>query len=214
MNKVWETPCKNCTAKLVLIALADNANDEGVCWPSLDYIAKKCDLSRQGVLSQIEKLVESKFLRVERSPGRARNIYHVMQPQLSTALTDKQKSTVNAVTQLSTALTVTTVNGVDTNRKPSKKEPPIISVSIPLSLNTPEFLKAWDDWINQRRQIKTPFTQRAAELQIDDLEKWGVEKSIESIRYSIMGGYKGLFEPRDSKNNGKQKQPIDYSKGF
>lgn len=34
-------------ARLVLLAIADSASDEGYCWPSLDTIAKKCNLSRQ-----------------------------------------------------------------------------------------------------------------------------------------------------------------------
>lgn len=45
------------TAKLVLLKLGDNANDEGYCWPCIDRIAHECDMSYRSVsrvLSELE----------------------------------------------------------------------------------------------------------------------------------------------------------------
>ena len=67
MTRVWDTPCRNCTAKLVLVALADNANDQGFCFPGIEHLASKCDLSLHGIRLQIKKLEEDGLLRVERS---------------------------------------------------------------------------------------------------------------------------------------------------
>lgn len=39
MSAVWNTYDGTPARKLVLLALADHANDEGVCWPSLGRIA-------------------------------------------------------------------------------------------------------------------------------------------------------------------------------
>lgn len=47
------------TLKLVLLALADQADDEGECWPSIKYIARKCCVSERTVqraLKQFEAL--------------------------------------------------------------------------------------------------------------------------------------------------------------
>lgn len=35
--------------KLVLIKMADNANDEGECWPSYQHIADHCECSKSAV---------------------------------------------------------------------------------------------------------------------------------------------------------------------
>lgn len=56
MSVVWQTACPSHTAKLVLLALADNANDEGHCWPSISTIAQKTNLTRQAVMDQIALL--------------------------------------------------------------------------------------------------------------------------------------------------------------
>jgi DNA-binding transcriptional ArsR family regulator len=44
------------TTKLVLIKLADNANDDGVCWPSMSHIARHTELSRSTVVRHIAAL--------------------------------------------------------------------------------------------------------------------------------------------------------------
>lgn len=47
MTAVWETDIGPATTRLVLLALADSANDEGVCWPKMATLARKalCGLS-------------------------------------------------------------------------------------------------------------------------------------------------------------------------
>lgn len=55
--------------KLVLIKLADNANDDGKCWPSYQNIADHCEMSKRSVMSHIKKLSEAGFLRIEHRFG-------------------------------------------------------------------------------------------------------------------------------------------------
>jgi Helix-turn-helix domain len=79
MNAVWNTPCETHTQKLVLLKLADNANDAGVCWPSVANIASHCDLTEEGVRNQIKKLAASGLLEVERGHGRGHsNRYSIL----------------------------------------------------------------------------------------------------------------------------------------
>jgi len=47
MTLVWESEIGPATKRLVLLALADSANDEGVCWPSIPTIARKAGASRR-----------------------------------------------------------------------------------------------------------------------------------------------------------------------
>jgi DNA-binding Lrp family transcriptional regulator len=65
MSTVWDLQAETHTQKLVLLALADNANDESGCWPAIGTIAKKCNLSPQGVRDQIDRLEELGLLTLE-----------------------------------------------------------------------------------------------------------------------------------------------------
>lgn len=64
MTKVWALNIPS-SEKFVALALADNASDEGVCWPSIDTIAKKCSLSRRSVIDQVAKLREIGLIKTE-----------------------------------------------------------------------------------------------------------------------------------------------------
>lgn len=79
MSKVWKTRCASHTQKLVLLALADNANDEGRCWPSVGNIALKCDLSERSVQYEVRKLTQAGLLAVKINRGRTHsNRYHLL----------------------------------------------------------------------------------------------------------------------------------------
>jgi len=56
MNAVWESDSTSGSDRLVLLALADSANDDGYCWPSYETIARKANLGRRYVIVIMEKL--------------------------------------------------------------------------------------------------------------------------------------------------------------
>ena len=65
---------------LVLLALADAANDEGVCWPSQAEIGRKARLKDRAVRNQIRSLEAAGLLSVSRRAtpqGRKTNVYHL-----------------------------------------------------------------------------------------------------------------------------------------
>ena len=65
-------------SKMVLLKLADNANDKGECWPSYENIAEVCEMSRRSAINHVEKLIEQGLLRkVERKgpKGNSSNQY-------------------------------------------------------------------------------------------------------------------------------------------
>lgn len=57
MAKVWALNIPS-GEKFVALALADNASDEGVCWPLIETIAKKTSTSERSVIRHIERLRE------------------------------------------------------------------------------------------------------------------------------------------------------------
>lgn len=52
----------NPARKLVLLKLADNANDDGICFPSYQYIADKCEMSKRSAISHINDLIKMGFV--------------------------------------------------------------------------------------------------------------------------------------------------------
>ena len=56
---VWKhAPVQDASCLLVLASLADQANDEGYCWPSIASTAKRCRISPRQVQRWIGVLVE------------------------------------------------------------------------------------------------------------------------------------------------------------
>ncbi|PIT53880.1 helix-turn-helix domain-containing protein [Snodgrassella alvi] len=77
MAKAWEMDLSQ-GEKLVLLALCDHANDDGVCYPSQEYLAQKCSMSPRSLIDQINKLKKYGILTTERrqkSGGRQANLY-------------------------------------------------------------------------------------------------------------------------------------------
>lgn len=57
-------------AKAVLISLADNANDAGFCWPSIETICDRTCFKRRAVIDAIKWLEDNGHLSANRSNGR------------------------------------------------------------------------------------------------------------------------------------------------
>lgn len=80
MVKAMNTKVGNPLRKLVLIKLADNANDHGECWPSHQHVADQCEISKTSVRNHIKKLEEMGLLRIEHREGpkgNTSNLYHL-----------------------------------------------------------------------------------------------------------------------------------------
>ncbi|AGN34155.1 O protein [Vibrio phage VD1] len=56
MSYVWDISLFKGSDKLVMLCLADHADDNGVCWPSIDTIARKSGVSPTTVKSTLKKL--------------------------------------------------------------------------------------------------------------------------------------------------------------
>ena len=80
--KAFDIKVGNPLRKMVLIKLADQANDDGECWPSYESIAKSCEISRRSVINHIKWLSENGFLRIEKrynhdAKKNYTNVYHL-----------------------------------------------------------------------------------------------------------------------------------------
>lgn len=64
MSRVWESELPTSTHKLVLLAFADYADEDGMCWPSLERIATRSQLSKRQVRRIASRLKEIGLLEV------------------------------------------------------------------------------------------------------------------------------------------------------
>ena len=76
---VWDHAHYTGTRKLVLLALADAANQEGLCWPSMKTIARMAGCSERRAQEHIGVLEEAGWIERIPQPGRA-NWYRVKEP--------------------------------------------------------------------------------------------------------------------------------------
>lgn len=75
LNHCWHLPHISPTQKLVLISLADQANDAGVCWPAVANIQSRTNLSRRAVQYAINALCEKGYLVIHRRGNNNSNWY-------------------------------------------------------------------------------------------------------------------------------------------
>jgi hypothetical protein len=69
MSLVWAIDLPD-SEKIVLLALADSANDEGQCWPSMATLARKCSKTDRTVQAAIKSLVAAGHLTRIEVPGK------------------------------------------------------------------------------------------------------------------------------------------------
>jgi len=66
MSHCWPLQGLSVTQKAVLISLADQANDDGVCWPAIATIGKRCCMSARAVRTAMDHLEAVGLLSRER----------------------------------------------------------------------------------------------------------------------------------------------------
>jgi hypothetical protein len=90
MSWVWKKSKATGTTKFVLLAIADNAWDDGSnAWPSITTISKKTGLSERTVQRCIQNLFEMDELRIFDRPGHS-NLYKVNMDEAQTESTTKK----------------------------------------------------------------------------------------------------------------------------
>ena len=85
MNHVWEQSNQKGNALLVLLAIADMADDHMVCYPGKGHLAKKCRLGIRAIKAIIDKLQEAGEIQIyHRRTGvrNATNVYRIVMPSI------------------------------------------------------------------------------------------------------------------------------------
>jgi len=78
VTRVWEHSKQSSTDLLLLLAIADHADDDGVCWPGIPRLAAKTRTSERQTIRNVEKLAQSGEIFLSRQCGRGNsNLYFI-----------------------------------------------------------------------------------------------------------------------------------------
>lgn len=84
INLVFKSPVPRGPDRLCLVALADYADDSGMCWPSQPTLARKCAVGERAIRYTLARLENGGHVRVERRSGRS-SVYWIVAEALSPA---------------------------------------------------------------------------------------------------------------------------------
>jgi hypothetical protein len=72
---------------------------------------------------------------------------------------------------------------------------------VPPELDSPEFNRAWGEFVAHRAEIKHPLKPSSAAKLLKKCAAWGPARAVAAIEHSIAGGYQGIFEDRGRSNH-------------
>ena len=190
MTAVWDREDLSSTQKLVLLSLADWANDEGLCWPSIDRLATKTSMAGRSVQRIIRDLESMGFVRRDEVLGKGNRYWISIPltqchpcPSVTPPLTESHPTPDTVSPNTSKIHQLTT--------KYIRRELP---ECIPVD--------AWQGWVEMRNQRKKPLTDRAYNQAIDKLVAFMAkgQNITEVLDRSTMNNWLDLYEIKEQKN--------------
>lgn len=197
MVHAMNTKVGNPLRKLVLIKLADNANDSGECWPSYQHIADQCEISARSVMRHIDALCESGLLQKQHRPGpkgNSSNLYQITLRGDTVSLGGVTESHQGGDTvslgggDRESPRTSHYLEPVNEPKEGSRKRSGFDPISARPQCVTE---KAWADWCQHRREIKKSLTRKSVEQQSKVLSESADADGL--IYKSIANGWIGIF---------------------
>jgi hypothetical protein len=211
---VFQTQTISLTAKVVYGVVDALDNEEG-CFASNAYLSRHLGLSVRQLQTILSELEDAKLILRVACEGH-RVIRTVEKVALTNALASTQVTRSEGGAENRTGGVKKTARGgcgkphtysKEDNKvdKDTGTASPMASVikdldSIPwesaLPFSSEAFSKAWQSWIDYRKELKKPLKDATVTAQWKEFVAWGEAKSIASIEQSIKNGWQGLFEPK------------------
>jgi hypothetical protein len=213
MSLVWELDLPD-SEKLVLLALADCANDEGHCWPGMSTLQKKCSKSDRTIQAAIQTLCAKGHLTRREIIGKGCNytvhpIVRLADPR--TGLAPEAISPPKPFTQTPEAVSgkpSRTIKASEAKASSAKR------AAYPPPPGVPS--EVWSDYLKLRERKRaamsaTAYSRQLAKLQ--QLAETGYPPG-EVVALSVERGWTGFFEVREDERYGRtntmgRHQPAD-----
>ena len=200
MSACWPMQGMSAAQKAVLISLADQANDDGYCWPSVKTITMRTCLSARAVQGAIRWLESSGILRSSERRGTS-TVY-----QLTPAAYAPPQQMHPAPAAPKPSM----------NHQLNRKEPEDKRVAAP-AFAVPDWVNRahWDAWHSCAKRKKATDAQK--QMAVDKLDAWrrdGVDHAA-ALENAAIAGWQGLFKPDTAPEAGRRsggRQPANTHK--
>ncbi len=196
----WEQKVKG-TQKLVLLSLADRADEKHCCYPSISRITNDTGLNRKTVMNCINVLENSGLIKTKKMPGN-KNYYSLI------GVKNRHETSTKNGTAASTNLGTSTKNGTSTKIGTSTSTK-IGTTPVPklghkptnnLSINLPEYIdsETFAEFLQVRKRLKAVNSERGIKVLLTEIEKihkagFDVNKEIDK---AISMGWKTVYMPK------------------
>ena len=185
------------------------------CFPN--GINTKMDEIRNQAIEDREKQI-----RAGKKSGEARSSVGKFEPEINTRSTDVQRPFNGCSTDVQQVLNQTeteteteaeaeketeTIRVKKDANAPSSRKGKVDYHSLAQEAGVEDdmFLKAWSEFVEHRREIKHPMSERAANLILGKLKKFSVEVGVEAINRSISSGWRDVFPEKANIQSRKSK---------
>ena len=231
MTVVFDDTTIKGNEKLLMLTLADNCNDSGVCFPSWENIMRRTVMSKGSLAKWLISLEDKGLLfrvtRTRRNGSKTSNKFLLYPHQNRLILDDEDFDIFSHLFDQSSEVELPT-KVQELNYQSSEVELPKGGQSSEVELLEPSLIinhhllnhHSWREWVQYRGEIKKKLTPITVIKQKDMLCRYSVKIQADIINASIMNGWQGLFEPRNKstqsqmsfKQQDKQieSQVIDY----
>jgi len=179
-------------ARLVLVVLADRADESGKTWCGTQDIARRANIGRANVARVLKDLCTLGELTVEHGAGRhGTHVYRI-----SPGIMAKPSQAETASPRSEGCFKVKQRVLRDEAHTPLYPIEPTKAAVVELPFSSPEFDESWKDWMRHRKEKRQALTPTAIRQQLAKLAEMGEERARAALSHSIACGYTGLFEPR------------------
>jgi hypothetical protein len=193
MSQVWESEGLSPTERLILLSLADHADDAGTCYPSIKRLSHRTGLSERAVQGALKRLSDAGWLEIRLNAGpRGCNMFTVSPPQEMHPAGNAPPQQVPGPPQQvrqTPAAGAPEPSGTVKNRQGARES----VLKILLDVLSEEVAQ---DFIDHRKAMRKPMTPRAARLIADKLRSCSDPSAIANL--SIMNGWQGVFPEREA----------------
>jgi DNA-binding transcriptional MocR family regulator len=216
--------------RLILLAIAEHANEQGEAWPSLERLATFTNESRRTVCKNLAKLKTSGEIEISTGGGKGKsNRYRIKMSAGNPAASDRECppnsvppdtvsnhpnsvppdpnsvppgiQTVSGGTLEPSGTDGTTKRGFAARVCPA---PDGAANSLPF--RSPNFSQAWQDWHSHLRDKKKNLGPTQERITLAHLAKMPEGAAIRAIEHSIRSGFQTIFpapEPQERRTPAK-----------